>query len=54
MCAGLADYINADPTMVRLIFALLLLVSGIFPMLILYIVAIFIVPEEPVTPNVVM
>jgi phage shock protein PspC (stress-responsive transcriptional regulator) len=47
LCAGLGTYIGMDATVIRLIFALL----GIFmfPMpLIVYLVMMLVVPEEPV------
>jgi phage shock protein C len=51
VCAGVADYMGGDPTMVRLVTAVVGLFTGIFPMLILYALAAVIVPEEdgPVT-----
>ncbi|MGE5340039.1 MAG: PspC domain-containing protein [Candidatus Omnitrophota bacterium] len=45
VCGGLGDYFNIDPAMVRVLTVLLTLLSGI--PLILYILAIFIVPREP-------
>ena len=48
VCAGLADYLNIDPTIVRLLFVL-----GFFAlnggMLIAYLIMAIITPEEPVT-----
>ena len=46
VCAGIAEYFGGDPTMVRLATAFLGLITGIFPMLILYIVAAIVVPER--------
>ena len=46
VCAGVADYFNVDPTIVRLIFVLVGLAGG--PGLILYIIMAIVVPEEPV------
>jgi phage shock protein C len=34
ICGGLGEYLNADPTLLRLIFVLLLFVSGFLPMII--------------------
>lgn len=50
LSAGLGDYIGMDPTIVRLIFAL----SSIFlfPVpVIIYLVMMLVVPEEPVPPQ---
>ena len=46
VCAGLADYFNVDPTIIRLVFVLFALAGG--PGLILYIIMAIVVPEEPV------
>ncbi len=46
VCAGLADYLGMDPTVIRLIFVLLFFVSG--PgILLAYLIMMMIVPEEP-------
>jgi phage shock protein C len=52
LCAGLGQYIGMDPTVVRALFAL----SSIFlfPMpIVVYLVMMFVVPEEPVSSPVV-
>lgn len=45
VCAGIADYFDIDPTIVRIIFALSLFSWGTG--LLIYIVCIFIIPENP-------
>ncbi len=48
LCAGIGQYIGVDPTVVRALFAL----SSIFlfPMpIVVYLVLMFVVPEEPVS-----
>jgi phage shock protein PspC (stress-responsive transcriptional regulator) len=45
VCGGIADYFNLDPMIVRVLFVLLTLAGG--PGLILYIILMFFVPEEP-------
>ncbi len=47
ICAGLGQYLDADPTVVRLITVVLGLVTGVFPFFVGYLVAWWIVPEEP-------
>ena len=42
--AGLADYFNIDRTLLRLIFIFVVLITGFFPMVLLYIIAYFIMP----------
>lgn len=45
VCGGIADYLEVDPTLVRLVFAALTLLGG--PGIIIYIVLMLIVPEQP-------
>jgi len=44
--AGFADYFNIDRTFLRLLFVFLVLITGFFPMVILYIIAYFIMPVK--------
>lgn len=46
VCGGIAEYFNIDPSIVRLLFVLLVLFTG-GTMLILYLIAGIIIPEEP-------
>jgi phage shock protein C len=46
VAAGLADYVNADPALVRIAWAILVVVTG-GAALLAYIVAWVVVPEEP-------
>jgi phage shock protein C len=46
VCGGLAEYAGMDPTVMRLLVALIVLFSGILPGLIAYIVMAILVPEE--------
>ena len=50
VCAGIADYLNMDPTVVRLLFLLLTFATG-GTALILYIAMLFVVPEDPAGPR---
>lgn len=45
VCAGLADYFNMDPTIMRLIFVLLALVGG--HGVLLYLIMWLVVPQQP-------
>jgi phage shock protein PspC (stress-responsive transcriptional regulator) len=49
VAAGLADYLGADPALVRVAWALLVVITG-GAALLAYIVAWIVVPEEPATP----
>jgi len=46
IAGGLGDYLNIDPTIIRLLFVAFTLLGG--PGLIVYIIMALIVPEEPV------
>ena len=45
VCAGLAEYFNVDPTLVRLVFVAMFLLGG--PGILIYIIMMIVVPEEP-------
>ncbi|MCL6614856.1 MAG: PspC domain-containing protein [Firmicutes bacterium] len=47
VCAGLAEYFEIDPTIVRLLAVAAFVMTGCFPTLFAYIVAWAIVPEAP-------
>ena len=46
--AGFADYFNVDPTLLRVIYAALAFFTSFFPAFVLYIIAMVVIPEEPV------
>jgi phage shock protein C len=45
VCGGIAEYYGSDPTAVRLAALVIGLFTGIFPMVIVYIIAALVVPE---------
>jgi phage shock protein C len=45
VCGGLAQYLNADATLIRVLFVVLALLGG--PGLVIYLLMWIIVPEEP-------
>lgn len=47
ICGGLGEYFNVDPVAIRLVWLLIVIFSGVFPGVIAYIIAIFIIPPEP-------
>lgn len=47
VCGGLAVYLNVDPTIVRLVWALVSIFSAAVPGVLLYAVCALIIPEEP-------
>lgn len=46
VCAGIAEYFNLDPTLIRIIYAALSVFSAGFPGLVLYIILMLIMPEK--------
>lgn len=44
---GLGEYFNIDPVILRLFGILLIVATGILPGLLVYVVALFVVPQAP-------
>jgi phage shock protein C len=47
ICGGLGEVYNLDPTLIRLGLVFLGLATGIMPLLVAYILGIFIIPQGP-------
>ncbi len=47
VCGGLANYFNIDPVIVRLLWAVLTVLTGGFMGVILYVICVFVIPQEP-------
>jgi len=46
VCGGIAEFINWDPNLVRLIYVIISLLSAAFPGILIYLIAWFLVPKE--------
>jgi len=46
ICGGIAEYFNADATIVRLVFVLITFMTGIFPIALTYFIAWAIIPQK--------
>jgi len=46
ICGGLGEYFDIDPVLIRLIWLLIVVFTGIFPGAVVYIIAIFIIPKQ--------
>lgn len=46
VCAGIAEYFEVDPTMIRVIYAVLTIFSAAFPGILLYIILMLIMPNQ--------
>lgn len=51
ICGGLGEYLDIDPTIVRLLMLIVIFFSGIIPGLIGYLIALWIIPEKPREQN---
>jgi phage shock protein C len=50
VCGGLAEYLNMDPTVVRVLYVLVSILSAAFPGIVAYIILMFLMPPpEEVT-----
>jgi phage shock protein C len=54
VCAGLAEHLGIDVTLMRLIWVFVIVMTGIFPGVIVYLLAWIVMPEEPETKPVVV
>lgn len=46
VCAGVAEYMEVDPTLIRLIYVLLTMFTAVVPGLIAYVILALIIPRE--------
>lgn len=46
VCGGVAEYLNIDPSIIRLIAALLIFASGVVAGIVIYIIAAIILPKK--------
>lgn len=47
ICGGLGEYFSVDATLLRLFWLLIVIFTGVFPGVIAYVLAIFVIPLEP-------
>lgn len=46
ICGGMGEYFDVDPTVIRLFWLIIIILSGVFPGLVAYFLALFIVPKK--------
>lgn len=46
VCGGIGIYFGIDPTLVRLLYIMTTVITGVLPGIIVYIIAVIIIPEE--------
>lgn len=51
VCAGFAEYLDMDPTIIRAVYAVLTFFSSCFPGIILYIVLALVMPDKNKSNN---
>lgn len=49
ICGGVGEYFNVDPVAIRLAWVVVVMVTGFFPGALAYIIAIYIIPEKPIS-----
>ncbi|MBQ1502194.1 MAG: PspC domain-containing protein [Firmicutes bacterium] len=47
VCGGVAEYFNVDPTLIRLAYVLLSVFTAGFPGILVYIIALIVIPADP-------
>lgn len=47
ICGGLAEYVAIDSTLIRLVWMLIVIFTGVVPGVVAYLLALFIVPPPP-------
>ncbi len=48
VCGGLAEYFNMDPTMVRIAYVLLSVISAAFPGILVYLILWVVIPQSEI------
>ncbi len=51
VCGGLAEYFELDPTVVRIAYVLISIVSAAFPGILAYVVLMFVMPPQDEPPG---
>lgn len=46
VCGGVGEFFDIDPTIIRLVWLLVVIFTGVFPGLVAYIIAVLVVPEH--------
>ncbi len=46
ICGGIGEYMDVDPTVIRLAVVVMAVVTAVFPMMIGYVIAWWIIPEQ--------
>lgn len=52
VCGGLAEYMDLDPTLIRVIYVVLTIFSAAFPGLLLYIILLLLIPDKGPNDNI--
>jgi phage shock protein C len=46
VCAGIAEYVDIDPAVIRLVWALVVVFTAFFPGILVYLIALVIIPPH--------
>lgn len=47
VCGGIAEYLGTDPTAIRLLYVLVMILTGLVPLILAYLLLWIIIPEHP-------
>jgi phage shock protein C len=51
VCGGIAEYLDVDPTVVRVVYVLFTVVSAVLPGLLAYVILAFLIPKPDAPPK---
>lgn len=51
LCGGLADYLHIDSVIIRLVWLLIVVFTGFFPGVVVYVVAALLIPKQKALKN---
>ncbi|MBI5134229.1 MAG: PspC domain-containing protein [Candidatus Taylorbacteria bacterium] len=46
ICGGVGEYLDMDPTVLRVVWVAVVIVTGLLPGALIYLIATFVIPEE--------
>ncbi|HSE29304.1 MAG TPA: PspC domain-containing protein [Candidatus Saccharimonadales bacterium] len=47
LCGGIAEYLNVDSTIIRLLWVIVTIFTGVFPGVLAYLIGVAVVPQAP-------
>lgn len=47
LCGGIGEYMDTDPSIIRLLWIIVTILTGVVPGIIAYLIAVLVIPTEP-------